>query len=94
MTPEGLDVADSAQLAVFVGSIAPHVSEDLWAVVHLATDRDAEFYDSLDLDDGMKVIAAVVEVNRDFFHQNVMPLLDQYLPAVTESLKETPGQTQ
>jgi hypothetical protein len=91
---DGVDFNDNTQLAVFVGTVSAYVSDDLFAVMELATDRKPEFFDTLDADDGLKVMIAVVEVNKDFFLQNVKPLIEQYLPAITENLTETPGLTQ
>jgi hypothetical protein len=81
-------------MVVFIGTLLAQVEEDLFSVIELATDKTPEFFDTVDPDDGIKVIAAVVEVNKDFFLQNVMPLINQHLPAITESLTEIPGPTQ
>lgn len=91
---EGLNFSSNIDLAVWIATLAGQVSDDLFAVIELATDKKPEFFDTVDPDDGVKIIMAVIEVNKDFFTRNVMPLVNDYLPAITEQAKETLGQTQ
>lgn len=83
---EGIDLDDDNQVMVWLGSVINVAFDDVFAVLELATDKQIDFFDKIDLDDGIKIAVAVVEVNKDFFEQNVTALISQYLPAVTETL--------
>jgi hypothetical protein len=61
MPAEGLNLSDNTQMVVFIGTLLAQVEEDLFSVIELATDKTPEFFDTVDPDDGIKVIAAVVE---------------------------------
>lgn len=89
MPEEGVDLNNTTQVMVWIGSVINVAADDVFAVLELATDKKPEFFDMIDLDDGIKIAAAVVEVNKDFFEQNVTALISQYLPAVTETLGQT-----
>ncbi len=88
---DGLDLdGDLTKSVVYLLQAAGAAQDDLIALVGLATGKDAEFFDRIDLDDGVKIIIAVVQVNKDFFVQKVLPLVSQHLP----NIQETFGQTQ
>lgn len=94
MPQNGIDLESEAALAVWVTSVLGSAGDDLFAIIELATDKPAAFFDLLDPDDGLKIAMAVVEVNKDFFVQKVLPLVQQYLPAAKEAIAETLTPTQ
>jgi hypothetical protein len=87
---DGIDFDDAAKLAVTVVYLLGESQIELVALACLATDKEPDFFDRIDPDDGVKIVMAVVEVNKDFFVTKVLPLLNEHLPTV----KETLGQTQ
>lgn len=90
MPQEGIDFDDAAKLAVSIVYLVGEAQNELIGLACLATDKTDDFFDRIDPDDGVKIIMAVVQVNKDFFVQKVLPLLNEHLPTV----KETFGQTQ
>jgi len=51
-------------------------------LVGIATGMPREYFDNLDLDQGVELLAAVVEVNADFFKQRVQPRLTEKLKGI------------
>lgn len=94
MPGDGLDLENTLQLAMFATQVLGVAADDVFAVLELATDRNPEFFDTLDPDDGLKVVLAVIEVNKGFFVQKVLPLISEHLPAAKESIAETLGRTE
>ena len=94
MPENGFDITNDAQLAVWVTNLLGNAGDDLFAIIELATGKEPAFFDMLDADDGLKIALAVIEVNKDFFVQKVMPLITEKLAVVKELLPETPGLTQ
>ena len=90
---EGIDVNNSAQVLVWLGSAIGVASEDLFAVLEMATDRKPEFFDTIDADDGLKIAVAVVEINKSFFVESVWPIIKGQLPAIAEMFGQTPLQS-
>lgn len=54
--------------------VANHGSE-VAQVISIALDKDPKWVDSLDLDDTLELVMTIVEVNRDFFSQQLAPKL-------------------
>jgi hypothetical protein len=92
--PSGdFDLANETQLALWITSLVGNAADDIFAVASLATDRPVDFFDRIDLDDGVKIIKAVVEVNKDFFVEKVLPQLSEVVPNA-KSIAGTFGRTQ
>lgn len=96
----GLDPHDTLKMSMWMIHLIGQIPEELFAILELATDCPPAFFDSVDLDDGVRVALAVVEVNKDFFLQKVWPLLSEVAPTIrdkVESVQEkvvnTSGQT-
>ncbi len=51
--------------------------EEVKGICVLASHQDSEFIEKLELDDAMKLISAIIEVNKDFFTQNVRPVMQE-----------------
>lgn len=92
--PEQVDLTDPMSIGLFAGELLGAADEQVFGLITLATDKDVEFYDRIDLDDGIKILIATVEVNKDFFVQKVLPLLTAEAPNIQQALTETFGQTQ
>ena len=91
--PEGgLNVENEMELLVWVTHMLGNAGGDLMKLIELATGLEPEFFDKID-EDGPRIAQAVIEVNKDFFVQRVMPMLRPHLPAAMEAA-ETLGQTQ
>jgi hypothetical protein len=88
-----LDLSDEAQLAIWIVELLGQVPDDIIGIASLATDRPDEFFDQIDLDEGVKVILAVIEVNKDFFVQKVLPMLSEQAPNLKAAMAETFGPT-
>lgn len=54
--------------------IANHGSE-VAQVISISLDKDPKWVDALDLDDTLELVMVIVEVNRDFFSQQLAPKL-------------------
>lgn len=88
--PQGeLDLNDGNQLAMWAVSLLGQVPDEMTGMMCLATDQTPEFFDTIDPDEGIKIIVAMVEVNKDFFVQKVLPMLSEIAP----NLQETFGRT-
>jgi hypothetical protein len=55
-------------------------SESLMDALEALTSLDRDAIDELDLDDALKLLGKVVEVNRDFFLKRVMSALNELMP--------------
>ena len=86
---EGLDLNDVMRSVVYLINVAGQAQDELIALACLATDKEASFFDRIDPDDGVRIIVAVVQVNKDFFVQKVLPLVQEQLPAMTETFGQT-----
>lgn len=92
--PQGnFDLADEAQLAMYIINLIGQVPDAITGLACLATDKEPDFFDRIDLDEGVKIMVAVVEVNKDFFVQKVLPMLSEIAPKVKDSVADTFGQT-
>lgn len=89
-----LDLNDMTSLGLFAAQLLGRSDAEVIALMTLATDRDEAFFDSIDLDEGLKIVLAVIEVNKDFFVQKVLPMVQAAVPTLTTQLEETFGQTQ
>jgi hypothetical protein len=90
----GIDFDNPMQMTMVVMHILGKIPDEIFGLLELATDQPAEFYDRIDLDEGVKVMMAVVKVNKDFFVHKVSPLLLEVIPALKEKVQSTFGQTQ
>ncbi len=59
----------------------------------LATGKPREWFDTLDPGAGIDILAALVEVNRDFFEQKVRPHLEALFPRAKSSITETSSES-
>lgn len=58
--------------------------EDILAVLSIATGKDREWFDTLeDHSEGIALITAVVEANKEMFTKNLLPALTSLAKAVT-----------
>lgn len=63
--------------------IAAAGGEDLLMLLCLAVKKPRAWFDTLASDEGLQLMAAVIEVNRDFFVQRMSPVLARLNQAVT-----------
>lgn len=91
---QGINFNDNTELGIWIATLVGVADEPLFEVVKLATDKDPAFFDMIDADDGMKVIIAVVEVNKDFFTERVWPLIEPHLAGAKATAAEILGQTE
>lgn len=63
-------------------------STEVFDLMSLVLKKDREWIDDLDLDDGVALLTAILEVNLDFFVRKVLPLITKK----AEVLKEMSGQ--
>lgn len=88
-----IDFSSPGVLAAVIIDLLGAAHDDVMGILTLATDKPAEFFDEIDLDEGVQVIKSVVEVNKDFFVQKVLPLLVELMPTVKNNIKEMFGET-
>jgi hypothetical protein len=62
--------------------IASAGGEDLLALLCLAANKPRAWFDKLPSDEGLNLMAAVIQVNRDFFVQRMSPVLQRLTQAV------------
>lgn len=89
----GLDLDNPMQMALWITHVLGKVPDEIFSLMELATDEPADLFDRIDLDEGIKVMVAVVEVNKDFFVQRVLPFLAEIQPRLKEKASIL-GQTQ
>jgi hypothetical protein len=63
--------------------IASAGGEDLLQLLCLAAKKKREWFDTLPSDEGLNLMAAVIQVNRDFFVQRMSPVLQRLTQAVS-----------
>lgn len=90
----GIDLENPMQMALWVMTLFAEIPDQITGLLELATDEPADLFDRIDLDEGVNVVMAVVNVNKDFFVQKVLPLLSGIAPALKEKVESTFGQTQ
>lgn len=56
--------------------------EDVLALCSIATGKSRSFFDTVGTDEGLALIAAIVEVNKDFFVKKLAPALGQVTKAI------------
>jgi hypothetical protein len=89
-----LDLSDPMKMSIWIIHVLGKIPDEIFGLLELATDEPAEFFDTIDLDDGVNVVMAVVKVNKDFFVQKVLPMLSEVAPSLKETVESTLGQTQ
>jgi hypothetical protein len=72
------DVIEGGDLIV----IASVGGEDLIELLCLAAKKARSWFDTLPADEGLALMAAVIQVNRDFFVQRMSPVLQRLTQAV------------
>jgi hypothetical protein len=63
--------------------IASAGGEDLLQLLCLAANKPRTWFDTLPSDEGLNLMAAVIQVNRDFFVQRMSPVLQRLTQAVS-----------
>lgn len=87
--PEGeYNLSDPAHLALYIFHIVSEAETEVLALAAMATNRPQSFFDELELDEAIKILMVVVEVNKDFFTQKLMPLLKTLAPGIYEQIQE------
>lgn len=89
-----IDINDTKKLGTLAALLVGNSQAEIIGLAMLATDQDEAFFDSIDLDDGVKIVLAVVEVNKDFFVQKVLPMFEAVAPQLKAKMQEIFGQTQ
>lgn len=89
-----IDFNDMSALGMFAAQLLGAAQVEVISLAMLATDQDEAFFDSIDLDEGLKIILAVIEVNKDFFVQKVLPMVKEAAPELQAKMQATFGQTQ
>lgn len=59
--------------------------DDLFDLIVMCSNVDREFIDTLEVDEGIKLVGAFLEVNLSFFVQKVMPAFQEAMAKVTEA---------
>ncbi len=72
-------------LALFAGH-----GEDLLAAISIAVGKSRRWVDGLDADDAVALVAAIIEVNADFFTRHLMARLDGVFTRMAERLPKAP----
>lgn len=80
MSGSGRPAAEISQLSAWVDILAEG-GEEILQFVSFASGKAREWIDGLDMDDGVKLLKTVYEVNADFFAQRLLPLLGGSPPA-------------
>jgi hypothetical protein len=57
-------------------------SESVLSICTIATGKPREWFDDVDVDEGLGLVLAIYEVNRDFFAQRVQPILEKSVPSL------------
>jgi hypothetical protein len=94
--PQGdFDFSNEVHIAHFASTLlGDQATQDaVIGFAALATDQPVELFDRIDLDEGIKIVLAVIEVNKDFFVQRVLPMIYEVAPQVKGVITETFGQT-
>jgi len=73
------ELGDIDPLAAMEGA-----SEEVFALLTLLIKRPRTWFDEIEMDEGTDLLAAMIEVNADFFIRHVLPALEPYLPAMDE----------
>jgi hypothetical protein len=89
---DAINFDDEIALAKFIMQVTADAGDDVQAVVCMAIDRPVEYLDTLMPDDGIKLTAAVIRVNKDFFVQRILPMISTLKAEVMET-SATLGET-
>ena len=81
-------LSDGSNEAAVVLEIMAVGGDDLIDLVCISTGKDRSFFDTLQMDEGVKVVSTFLEVNLSFFVQRVLP---QFKEAM-EKLQAATGQ--
>lgn len=58
--------------------------EEVKGICVLASHQDSEFIETLELDDAVKLIGTIIEVNKDFFTRNVRPAMSEMIKRISD----------
>jgi hypothetical protein len=91
--PDVLRVSHRLLPAVEDGKFDPKVlfmehTDDILDLIAICTKKSRDWVDNLDVPDGINLFVTVLEVNLDFFVQNVLPSLLQATAAISGVVKE------
>jgi hypothetical protein len=89
-----LDLDNPLQTMIWIGHVIGKIPDEIFGLLSLATGEPADLFDRIDLDEGITIAQAVVEVNKDFFVLRVLPMLSDLAPALKSKMESTLGQTQ
>lgn len=90
--PDVLRVSHRLMPAVEDGKFDPKVlfmehTDDVLDLIAICTKKSRDWVDELDIPDGIALFVAVLEVNLDFFVQNVLPSLLQATAAISDVVR-------
>ena len=71
-----------------ISSIIAEGGDNILDLISIGSRKPREWVDTLEMDEGVELLAAILEVNVSFFVQKVLPQINNKLEAVL------PGQTQ
>jgi hypothetical protein len=84
------DVENPSMMAMLLfGALGKHPDEII-GLVKLATGKEDAFYDELSAEEGLDLVLAVWEVNKDFFSQKLRPKLELLNSQAQGKTPETP----
>jgi hypothetical protein len=84
------DLDDPIQLFRMLLAVAAHAGDDVMAILALALKRDIAYFNTLQADDGIKLMQTVFEVNKSFFSQKILPTIQGVKANVKAQLKSEP----
>lgn len=82
---ESIDLNDTMALFKLVMSVSAKAGEDVQAITALAINKDVNYLDTLQYDDGIALTVKVAQVNKDFFVNKILPMLTAYKAEVVEA---------
>lgn len=73
-----LDSLNDLDISAIASLLTSDGGEGVFDLICLATGKDRDWLDSLEADDGINLVAKVVEVNLDFFAQKLTPSIEAF----------------
>lgn len=79
MLTGGADFAIAENWTTKIVNILAEGGEDLLAFIGFVISKDRAWFDDLDIEEGIRLTKAVLQVNIDFFVQRVLPLMGEVI---------------
>lgn len=66
---------DPSAAALIIGQALMSGGDDIYELLSIGLKKDRAWFDSIDMEDGLKLTATFLEVNADFFVQKALPVI-------------------